>query len=86
MRIALASLLLLATPALAQSEDAAHRADRQETAALNRSVTEGAARRDRANAAAIDRYRSAIADYNRRRAEWQRRVAACQAGDAAACQ
>ncbi len=86
MRIMLGLILTFAAvSALAQSEDATHRADRERTEALNRNVAEGATRRDTANDAAVDRYRAALADYARRRAEWQRRLAACQAGNIDAC-
>ena len=87
MRIFVA-LLLVALPAaaLAQAgEDAAHRADRRQTADLNRGAARTVDRRNAANAAALARYRDADRDYRRRREEWERRFAACQEGDWRAC-
>ena len=88
MRIFL-TLFLAALPAmaLAQSDqDAAHKADRRQTADLNRGAANTVDRRNAANAAALSRYREANQDYRRRREEWERRFAACEAGDRSACE
>lgn len=87
MRSVFALLLVLASaPAFAQAdEDAAHRADRQQTQDLNRGVQRSVEQRNAADAAKLARYRDAAADYARRREEWRRRVAACQDGDDRAC-
>ena len=81
-------LFLTALPAtaLAQSEqDAAHRADQRQTADLNRGAARTVDRHNAANAAALARYREANQDYRRRREDWERRFAACEAGDRTAC-
>jgi len=80
-------VLLLPAATFAQAtEDEAHRADRRQTEDLNRSVQRSVDRRNAADAAKLARYRDAAADYERRRAEWRRRVAACEDGDARACE
>jgi len=77
---------LLSTAAFAQAaEDEAHRADRRQTEALNRSVQRSVDRRNAADAAKLARYRDAETAYERQRAEWRRRVAACEDGDTRAC-
>ena len=77
---------LLPAAAFAQTaEDEAHRADRKQTEDLNRSVQRSVDRRNTDNAAKLARYRDAAAAYERRRAEWRRRVAACENGDTRAC-
>ena len=73
-------LILVALPAHALEEDAAHRADRQRTEQLNRQAGAVVARRDRANDKAQDRYQDAMADYREKMAQWRREVAACRAG------
>jgi uncharacterized protein YlxW (UPF0749 family) len=88
MRWFLAFALMLApAAALAQSdgEDSAHRADRAQTQDLNRSVQRSVAERQAADAAKLARYRQANDDYEKQRADWRRRVAACENGDARAC-
>ena len=87
MRILFALMLALAPAALlAQSdEDAAHRADRQTTEDLNRSAARAVDQRNAANAATLARYRDQREVYQRQRDAWRRRFAACQAGDARAC-
>ena len=87
MRV-LFALMLALTPAavFAQSDDdSAHRSDRLQTQDLNRSVQRSVDQRNAANAARLARYRDAAAGYERRRAAWRRRVAACEDGDADAC-
>jgi hypothetical protein len=88
MRILFALMLSLApTAALAQAdEDAAHRADRQTTEDLNRSAARAVDQRNAANDATLARYRDAREAYRRQREAWRRRLAACQAGDAQACE
>lgn len=87
MRVFLALTLAFApVAALAQAdEDAAHRADRAVTQGLNRSVQRSVDQRNAADAAKLARYRDSAAAYERRRAEWRRRVAACEDGDDRAC-
>ena len=85
MRLLLALMMALPLPVAAQAEDEAHRADRRQTEDLNRSVQRSVERRNAADAAKLARYRDATADYERRRAEWRRRVAACEDGDESAC-
>jgi len=87
MRV-LFALMLALTPAavFAQSDDDnAHRSDRLQTQNLNRGVQRSVDQRNAANAARLARYRDAAAGYERRRAVWRRRVAACEDGDADAC-
>lgn len=82
------SLLLAVPPApvLAQaSEDREHRLDREHTRDLNDEVRRAIARRDVTDAAKLARYRDAEAAYQRERANWRRRVAACEDGDRGAC-
>jgi hypothetical protein len=86
--IALASMAAAsaAQPALAGEEDAAHRADRLRTEALNRQAAAVARRRDsKIGADGAEDYRAAMDRYERRMAEWRRRVRACEAGDWSAC-
>ena len=87
MRLFLILLLaLVPATAFAQAdEDAAHRADRQQTQDLNRNVQRSVDQRNAADAAKLARYREAAEAYERRRAEWRRRVAACEDGDDRAC-
>lgn len=87
MRFFLALIVtLLPASALSQApEDEAHRADRRQTEDLNRSFQRSVERRNAADAAKLARYRDAAEVYERRRAEWRRRVAACEDGDTSAC-
>jgi len=84
MRLWLA--LLLSSPAVGQPpEDAAHRADRLETARLNEDARRhsGPARisgRDRRA------YQRALDDYEARLDAWRRRVADCERGRYEACE
>lgn len=81
----LAMMTSLATPSVAQQEDAAHRADRLRTEQLNRSAAAVVARRDRQNAQVRRRGDDAMDRYQKELAAWRRRVAACNAGDYDAC-
>ncbi|WP_404713294.1 hypothetical protein [Sphingomonas sp. MMS24-J13] len=87
-QIAALLLLSIATEVSAQpvDEDVAHRADRQQTEALNRRVADDIARRNRANANGQDSYEAATARYARQLQEWRRRVEACRAGYYDACE
>jgi len=87
MRLFLAlTLAFLPASAFAQAaEDEAHHADRKQTESLNRSVQRSIDRRNAADAAKLARYRDAAAAYERQRAEWRRRVAACEDGDTSGC-
>ena len=79
-------LLALSGAAHAQpEEDAEHRADRLRTIELNRRAQSVVDRRDGANADVRETNRRALEKYERDRAEWRRRVAACRAGDYSAC-
>ncbi|ATE64110.1 hypothetical protein [Rhizorhabdus dicambivorans] len=79
-------LAMLPDIAHAQPEDAEHRADRLRTIELNRGAQGVVNRRDRANAGVREANRKAMERYERQRAEWRERVAACRAGDYAACE
>jgi len=79
------ALVLVPVAALAEDEDAAHRDDRRQTANLNRDAAHAVDQRNAANAAALARYREEEASYQRERAAWRRRFAACEAGDEQAC-
>lgn len=85
----LVAVLLFACPvplvAQQQAEDDAHRADRRQTADLNRNAADAVRRRDARNIVTLERYRDAAAAYERRRDAWRRRFDACQAGDERAC-
>lgn len=84
--ILLAALLSnVPTLAHAQEEDAEHRADRLRTIELNRRAQSVVDRRDRSNADIRERNRRALERYERERAAWRERVAACRAGDYDAC-
>jgi hypothetical protein len=86
MRVFVAFLLVvLPGPLLAQQDDGAHRADRQRTVDLNRNAARALERRDARNDAAVQRYRDAMAAYERRREAWRRQFEACQDGDDRAC-
>jgi hypothetical protein len=80
------SALAIAIPATARAEDAAHRADRLRTIELNRRAEAVVDRRDRGNANVAETNRKAMERYERQRAEWRRRVDACESGDWSACQ
>lgn len=77
---------LAAAPAFAQPEDAEHRADRLRTIELNKRAQAVVDRRDRGNADVRAQNRRAMERYERERAEWRERVAACRAGDWDACE
>jgi len=85
LRLLIALSVLTATPVPAQPEDAEHRADRLRTIELNKRAQAVVDRRDRGNADVRAQNRRAMERYERQRAEWRRRVAACQAGDYDAC-
>ncbi len=86
IRTLLTLMALLAAPALAQVEDAEHRADRLRTIELNERARSVVHKRDRSNTDVRDRNRKAMERYERQRAEWRRRVADCRAGDWDACE
>jgi len=82
----LAALLAATLPGAASAaEDAAHRADRLRTEALNRQAAEVVARRDRQNAGIRRGGDAANERYQRQLDDWRRRVADCRAGDYSAC-
>ena len=86
IRALLALSLLAAAPAVAQVEDAEHRADRLRTIELNRRAQSVVDRRDRGNAGVRETNRKAMERYQRQRAEWRKRVADCRDGDWDACE
>jgi hypothetical protein len=79
------ALLLLGLSSAALAEDAAHRADRLRTEALNRRAMASARSWQRGNDDKIERYRQARARYERLHDEWRERVAACNRGYWSAC-
>ena len=85
LRSFLALALLAASPALAQVEDAEHRADRLRTIELNSRAQAVVNRRDRANTDVREANRRNQERYERERAAWRKRVTACRAGDWDAC-
>jgi hypothetical protein len=85
LRALLSLTLLLATPALAQPENAERRADGLRTIELNERAHAIVHERDRSNADVREQNRKAMERYERQRAEWRKRVADCRAGDWDAC-
>lgn len=80
------AVVAMASAAIGQpGEDAAHRADRLRTEALNRHAAAAVAHRDGRNARAEDDYAAARARYERQMQAWRRQVRACRAGDWDAC-
>ena len=77
--------IVLLLPSIAHAEDAAHRADRLRTQALNERAAAVVSRRDDGNARQRESYRAARDRYERRMAEWRERVADCRAGYYDAC-
>ncbi len=77
----------LAVPVQAQQppEDAAHRADRLRTIELNERARAAVGHRDKGNEAVRESNRAAQERYERERAAWKKRVAACEGGDWSAC-
>jgi hypothetical protein len=86
IRLVLLLSVLATSPAVAQVEDAEHRADRLRTIELNEHARSAVKRRDRSNADVRERNRKAMERYERQRAEWRKRVADCRAGDWDACE
>jgi hypothetical protein len=79
-------LALLMSAAISDEPlDAAHRADRDRTRALNRDAGKHVTRRLDRNDANEAAYRAARARYEADMAAWRRRVRACEAGDWSAC-
>jgi hypothetical protein len=78
-------LLILAAPASADPNDAAHRADRARTRQLNNGAASVVARRFASNDRSIADYRRARARYERQMDDWRRQVSACRAGYYRAC-
>ena len=81
----LPSLLIIAGPALADPNDAAHRADRARTRQLNHGAAAVVERRFAGNDRSIASYRRARARYEQKMADWRRQVSACRAGYYRAC-
>jgi len=81
----LPSLLILASPVLADPNDAAHSADRARTRQLNNRAGAMVERRFAGNDSRITAYRRARARYEREMDEWRQRVTDCRAGSYWAC-
>jgi hypothetical protein len=81
----LPSLLIVAGPALADPNDAAHRADRARTRQLNHSAAAVVERRFAGNDGRIAAYRKARARYEREMDDWRQRVADCRGSAYWAC-
>jgi len=78
-------LLLIAGPALADPNDAAHRADRARTRQLNNRAASVVHRRFAGNDGRVAAYRKARARYEREMDDWRQRVADCRDGYYSAC-
>ena len=78
-------LLIAASPALADPNDAAHRADRARTRQLNNSAAAVVQRRFAGNDRSIASYRKARARYEREMDDWRQRVSDCRDGYYSAC-
>ena len=83
--VLLPCLLLVASPAVADPDDAAHRADRARTQQLNNSAAAVVNRRFAGNDGRLADYRRARARYEREMDDWRQRVADCRAGNWDAC-
>ena len=81
----LPSLLIVARPALADPNDAAHRADRARTQQLNNRAGAVVQRRFASNDRSVAAYRQARARYEREMDDWRERVSECRAGASWAC-
>jgi hypothetical protein len=81
----LSPLLIIASPAPADPNDAAHRADRARTRQLNNSAAAVVRRRFAGNDGRIAAYRKARARYEREMDDWRQRVSDCRAGAYRAC-
>jgi len=86
LRVLLLLAILIAAPAHAQPESVERRADRLRTIELNERARSTVTHRDHANHDVREQNRKALERYQRQRAEWRQRVAACQAGDWDACE
>jgi Ni/Co efflux regulator RcnB len=84
--LALSFLAAPLTAALAQPEDAEHRADRLRTIELNRRAQDVVRRRDHSNSDIRETNRRAMERYERQRAAWREQVEACRAGNWSACE
>jgi hypothetical protein len=87
MKLLLASLFVAAASQAAPpaAEDAAHRADRLRTEALNRQAAAAVGKRNARVGRDEGEYRAAMERYERRMAQWRQRVRACEGGDWSAC-
>jgi len=85
-RVLLLSLLFLPGPALADPDDAAHRADRARTRQLNNRAAAVVDRRFAGNDRSLSDYRRARASYERQMDAWRERVSDCRAGYYSACE
>ena len=81
----LSPLLIIASPASADPNDAAHRADRARTRQLNNGAAAVVQRRFAGNDGRIAAYRKARARYEREMDDWRHRVSECRAGGYWAC-
>jgi hypothetical protein len=83
--VLLPSLLIVASPAPADPDDAAHRADRARTRQLNNRAAAVVDRRFAGNDSRIAAYREARARYEREMDDWRQQVSDCRAGYYRAC-
>jgi hypothetical protein len=78
-------LLIIASPVLADPDDAAHRADRARTRQLNSSAAAVVERRFAGNDGRVAAYRKDSARYEREMDDWRQRVSDCRSGAYWAC-
>jgi hypothetical protein len=81
----LPALLTIAGPALANPNDAAHRADAARTRQLNNQAAAVVERRFAGNDSRVSAYRRARARYEREMDDWRQQVSACRSGAYWAC-
>jgi uncharacterized membrane protein YccC len=84
-RVLLLSLLILPGAALADPDDAAHRADRARTRQLNNRAAAVVVRRFAGDDQRESDYRQARARYEREMDDWRERVSDCRSGKYWAC-
>jgi hypothetical protein len=78
-------LLFVAGPALADPNDAAHRADAERTRQLNNRAAAVVERRFAGNDSRISAYRQARMRYEHEMDDWRQRVSDCRSGAYSAC-
>jgi hypothetical protein len=85
MRMILLAAIASTLAVPVRAEDAEHRADRLRTIELNRRAASVVARRDSSNSRVRAINRQNRERYQQQMARWRAQVAACDAGDYAAC-